>query len=483
MSKDLKIQLEKQYIKEIMEYFKDHKLDEDNKPLWYRIKDNPIMTVNIPTENGEKKEKYDCTDIWLLRRAIKGIFKLEVEELGYKYNPNAKNNENEFLLTFIDYVQSNNSGEYSTPVEENLPEVIIYEDELYDGLENEDPKKRLKVCKELFKVIFHEIQHHRQYLMTQLNVSNKEALIYAKEFCMQEILEDSFSSIDEDKGNYDWFITENNANIVARKKYKAITRENDSMLDFKIIDLEDSFYNGVYVLNAKERFGEIRFKHRGVLERNDAAVKVLDKTITSDYIKFYPILQKEYNLNGSRKRAIQLIKNLNIEIMEISSMDKLDENIKQMLITDTKEMYYEIIYKALEKNPLINIYEMEETLGIDKSNKLLEEMREYFDRELLKRRNKKLLYYKEGEKFNKDDKKWWSRYNKFVERINRYYDKKNKFLLYLLNELYKITPQSIIQDTINANIGKSEIEANLVDLENVQLMLKLKQSEIEEVKS
>ena len=42
---------------------------------------------------------------------------------------------------------------------------------LYRGLQSPDVDKRLFTCKTLYQTVFHEIQHHRQELMTKTNVS------------------------------------------------------------------------------------------------------------------------------------------------------------------------------------------------------------------------------------------------------------------------------------------------------------------------
>ena len=450
-----KNQLEEQHIRNIMEYFRDKKYEEKDKEY--------------------------------VRQAIQSVFKLEMEKMEIFYETNASDEKNEFLLKFSEDEEKAKMAYalYSSGSKKTKPKLTIYEKSLYEILKDEDSEKRVKEgCLYLFKSIFHELQHHRQISMIKLNISNKNSLMYAKEYYLMRILEDAFYSIDAEKGNVPYLAIENNANMVAFKQFKEIINDRNFALDYKIALCENLFYNGKYVVNVDTRDRKKHFEHYEKVERAVATNEILDQTI-ADNIKIFdefPILLKEYNLDGTRKNAIELIENLKNEVNQINSMSQLDEKDKQILIKDAKEMYYEIIDLALKKecknNEEATMEQIRQTFEKNEINELFDEMTVYFEREQKKRIEKLYNYYKyriEMSGGNSGLLRFQARIE--AKKIDSYYGSKKRFLSYFKEIMSKIPLESVTGSTVEAKVGKSEVEKEKIFLDEKQakVALNLKQ--------
>ena len=439
-------ELERQYIKEIMEYFKEHELDEEG--------------------------------IMLLRHVLEALFKLEfLGEFAKEASENTPP-EDQIEIKFIKDENMFGFLAYKRAQKGESAQIIVNEvSPYYKGLESKDAKERVFYVKKIISGLFHEIQHSRQFFFKTMNISNKHTLMFAKEDCMISILEDRFYSMDKDKGNYCDFLQENDANIVGLQKYKSITQDDDESIKRALLWEKFKFYNGTYLINIDTSDGKRHFEHIYRVERIDAANEILDETIKPWQIITNTILQKEYNLDGTRKHVVELIKNLRTEIMQIISFDKIDEESKNILIKDAQEMYYEIVYKSLEKEGENAVAEMKHSFGIQDSLKFFEEMKEYFNKEK-ELRNKVTMEYSENLlEDSKDNEEESERIKLIAEkgklRVNRYYDGKIDFLSNLAEKLYTITPLSITHDTINAKVGKVELE--LLTTQLIPFALSLRQ--------
>ena len=200
MSNDEKMAIERQEITDFMEYFKSNVLD---------FGDSIVL----------KK----------LYKLIEKVFKLEIEELGYKFDSVENNKKNTFELRFINDPKISSNGFWSmgrilkgrkiVPIK---PSITLNISKLFEGLDNIDKEKRLKTCKKIFYVVFHEIQHERQDLMVMQQVSSKESLRYARDWACKMYLEE-----DWEKNNYDNLLSENNARIEGHETYLKIMQDED----------------------------------------------------------------------------------------------------------------------------------------------------------------------------------------------------------------------------------------------------------------
>ncbi len=359
MSNEEKMAIERQEITDFMEYFKSNVLD---------FGDSIVL----------KK----------LYKHIEKVFKLEIEELGYEFG-SVENNNNTFELHFINDPKISSNGFWSmgrilkgrkiVPIK---PSITLNISKLFEGLDNIDKEKRLKTCKKIFYVVFHEIQHERQDLMVMQQVSSKESLRYARDFACQMCLEEKWY-----KKNYDNYLIEKNARIVGHETYLKIMQDEDEEFLTNIEFEKGKYYTGRYMIDVWTEDKATHFSSEDSLERDKVTTTVLDNLICkqsrTELLELYPILQKEYNMDGSRKSVTELIDNMRKEIYDISGNTELSKIEKDELIKDAQEMYYELIYIQIEKgvdNPSTQkeIKELVSKIGKKEFINILKRMIYYF---------------------------------------------------------------------------------------------------------
>ena len=304
---------------------------------------------------------------------------------------------------------------YIEKTEKNPSKIKVHERNLYKGLQSKDDDERLDTCKMIFKTIFHEVQHHRQYMLTQLNISNKDSMMYAKEMCLKQILDSKFYSQGED-GNYYELLIENNANYVGVRKFKEVMQEENSSLEDEIDFYCAYMKESKYFIDCDSKNGKKHYKFDDLQEKEDIATQILDENITEELLIKYPILQKEYNMDGSKKNIEELVTNLKNEIMIV---EQLDVEKKEIIIKDTKNMYFELIYNQIKNNKEIQDKEKLETSYF---KNILDEMTMYFNEEKTKSiLNCKIIC---DEKFLYEDQNPKEEYEKMLEEIKKKYNAK-----------------------------------------------------------
>lgn len=361
MTKEEKIATQRKLMTDFMNYFKDNELDFNNTQLLQEMQET-----------------------------ITKIFQLEIEELGYSYNPDKPDSENTIHLKFVNDKNIMKRGrlEYKT----GKPSIIMYNiAHLYEDLESEDKDKRLLGCKELFRTVFHEIQHFRQHLMVEQKVSSKDVIRFARDFVLKSYLEKDWYSKDIRKGNYDAYITENNANETGYKQYLEIMDYDEEISN--LFDIEGGKFNmGRYKANVNSCDNGKFYDSKGLKERDEITIPILDDLICrsglTTILKKYPILQKEYNLDGTKKSASELIKNMEKEVQAISNNNYLSQEERRNLIKDAQEMYYELIYNQIERSTQKQISELATQIGKDKVKDLFDKISYYFNCELKNRLEK-----------------------------------------------------------------------------------------------
>lgn len=354
-SNEEKKAIEKQEITEFMKYFESNILD---------FKDSTLL----------KK----------LCEHIERVFKLEIEELGYKFDSVKNNKENTYELHFINdknfpdkAVEYPGRGWNGENIVLKKPKIIFNIALLFKGLDNIDKEIRLRTCKEIFFTIFHEIQHERQDLMSMQKVSSNESLKYARDFaCKLDILKKSWYT-----KNYDNYLIEKDANIVGLDKYLEIMQDNDRIFStYRDIE-KGKYYNGRYIADVWTS-DQKTYYYSGLQERDVITEIILDDLICEQsmigILELYPILQKEYNMDGSRKSVTELIDNMRKEIYDISGNTELSKIEKDELIKDAQEMYYELLYIQIQKSTQKEIEELVSKIGKKEFINILKRMIYYF---------------------------------------------------------------------------------------------------------
>ena len=364
MTKEEKIKIQRQEMTKFMNYFESHQLD---------FNDDKILSN--------------------MQNVIEKLFQLEIEELGYRYSPQNPEEENTFDLRIVNNPDKEFKGKHNDGISLQNGEIVRKKPyvtyniaTLYDGLESADKNSRLLACKTVFKTVFHEIQHHRQVMMTRTGVSSKNAMIYARDFALKRCLGKSWYTTDSKTGNYEQYAIENNANEVGYKQYLEIMGVEDE----EIVSLKDiesgKFSISRYKADVNSWDGQTHYYSGGLQERDDVTVPILEDLITkkgiTEILKIYPILQKEYNLDGTKKTVEDLIKNMQHETQEISQNTNLSNREMQELIRDGQAMYYELIYRQLKKSTPEQINQMSIQLGKEELKTLLEKIEKYFQSEL-----------------------------------------------------------------------------------------------------
>lgn len=288
-----------------------------------------------------------------IKKFITQIFQIEIEEMGYHYNPNLKDDENNIGLEIKDFgfqqfygMQHSGKDIINKKAKIEKPKIAYNLSMISEGLLNGDENIRL----ETLRFIFHELQHQRQHFMVDSGISSKIALMYARDFVLYDREDCVHGFYHEGKNhNYDSFITENDANYVAYSKLYEFL-DIPELKNLRDIEL-GKMHSLMYKADATLDNGKVHYSSNGLGERNDITIPILDDIIGNrgfiEYLQLFPILQKEYNLDGTKKSVVELVKNMNQEVSDLTQTNLLN---KESLIQDSKEMYYELIYRELEKS-------------------------------------------------------------------------------------------------------------------------------------
>lgn len=413
--------IERQYIETVLHYFKTHKLNFNNIVYWNRSKIDDNGKIYIDGNLVGKDLYSQVCDIFILNNAITKVFEAECAAI----------NLDNFSIEFKNTSKSSKMGGYIEPEQTKKASVRIYEQTLYKNLASDNPEVRIKACKDIFKSLFHEIQHHRLYLITQNQVSNKNALLFAKELTIKRILGKQFYSPNEENGNYYELAIENDANFVGASYYSNIMNDNNNELLDEIEFYKAYMSESKYLIDVQTKDNQKHFKYNGPQEKEDILTKILDEVISPEYINMYPILEKEYNKDGTKKNIKQLINNLLDEINTINSLDTIKQEDKDNLIKETNEMYYELIYREIQKNPE-SINEIVENMGYSNILNILNNIVNYYSKEKERRiANCKVLSqekYLDGE--NPDEV-----FKEDSDYINNYYNDKCEFILQIIEKI------------------------------------------------
>lgn len=317
-------EMQKREITEIMNYFKANKLTSKDDPAIDRLEE-----------------------------AIRRVFQLEVE------NTEGDNKENDLSIEFIDGVD-NMQGARCNPIDKK----VRYSKTICCmKLDSDDKNIRLAKCKQIFETIFHEIQHHRQYLMTQSDIGSKNGMIFARDMILQLCMKRCYAD------NYDVFAIEKDAGYFGYKRYLEIMEITDDRTA-NLMDINDGYFE-----NANYKFAGKDKDVYQIIDRDMAATKLLDLLICdrkmTEILSMYPIFQKVYNLDGTKKNVLELIRNMNVEL----------QTCKEELASDVREMYYELIYNQLQETTPEEIEKIIEEVGDNELSELIKRMLEYFSKE------------------------------------------------------------------------------------------------------
>lgn len=337
----------------------------------------------------------DKSAIKEINDAVTRVFQLEIQSLGKKFDPNNLE-ENDISLELLKDAKPGYEGACHMNVVRDEDgnavgkrySIAINMSTFYDKLSSYRKEDRIAGCKYLFRDVFHEIRHYRQDLMMESGVSSKETLMFVRDQIMSNYL-NKFYSEDEITGNYHEYSLETDAEATAFSQYVSVMGEEDTEFE-KIRDTKIAEHVlSRYKIDTESYDGHY-YNSNGLQERDDATVSVMDEILQNkdelELLEIFPILQKEYNPDGSKKTIKQLIQNMNKEKQDLLSTNEFSDIEKDELITSCEEMYTELIYRQIEREEDEQLREAVEFCGKDAISEILKMMQVQLEKE----KNKKI---------------------------------------------------------------------------------------------
>ena len=187
-----------------------------------------IISAFIEKFADQKLDIQDESQIAYIKKAITDVFRLEIEELGYKIKGEEQEGEEPFELEFYNDPNSTIDGihySYLNKIKYNISRLSNY-------LVADDKKSRMDGVTNFFVVVFHEIQHERQYMLSQIDLPSKESVLHTKECILSDLSKEFYDN------NYGAFAMENNANATGYSQYINLM-ENDNYYDSDYMEKMD----------------------------------------------------------------------------------------------------------------------------------------------------------------------------------------------------------------------------------------------------
>lgn len=307
--------------------------------------------------------KYNHNDGKMRRKLIEYITKLcklEANKLGYKVKKYTNKDEDiidrvsededngVLKLIFISkYGNSDMAAGYGRNYNFTTPRcpIIVVTDYGIEYISNQTKSESVNFCALIIRKILHEFRHMQQNLIAMTGVSSNIGMQWAKE-----------TAIRSSEELYNSSLKERDANIHSAKLV-------ENILNTKV----QGIHNFVFIEDGGKKDIE-----EYISDSFDEYIKDMKN---QDILKKFPILKKEYNDDGTRKKTIGLINNMNLEINDILKENELCNIDKKELISDCKEMYFEIIYRSMMK---CSNKEISQLVSQKKIVGILREMKVYF---------------------------------------------------------------------------------------------------------
>ena len=181
-------------------------------------------------------------------------------------------------------------------------------------------------------------------------------IVCAKEFIY---LEGRYGTSRVYQDNHDSFSIENEADLQAHMRFSYVL--DDSYDAKKKINCLSKYYGCDLLIRDGDK--------KLIVSRDDIINKYVDYLITKKKMKFllmkYPILQKEYTFECKRKTFVELALKYKSEIDNLVSDLKIEDDKRNSLISDTKEMYFGLFNRCIINAGKEEINEVISILGIE----------------------------------------------------------------------------------------------------------------------
>lgn len=384
-----------------------------------------------------------------LKQFVTQLVELEIGSFGHTLD--------DFELKVVDSYENNMTNGHFGRDGTNRSEFMFNLNQTYQYLNFPNKRMHVSGILRLCKTIFHEVEHCRQYEMVKTNVSSKDAIMFARDFALQDYLENGFYHDSRTLGNYDMYSLEKDANSVAYQRLEELHLPKHSDRAVEIGKMAAGQYSTLVGSMDGEKTYTIssRDKKRNYTitgERDDVSVEILDDAICArgrtDILISYPILQKEYNLDGSKKSADILLVNMQHELEEVKATNKLSDDEKRMVKKNIQHMYYELIYRAIEKAKPEELAKISQQFSQVEVCKIFNNMQAYFQGEMERKLGKTgAMASSTGN---------WKEQQDTRDRLVKYYEHKKESIGQIEGRLFQKENANLMQKDDNISLDTKE---------------------------
>ncbi len=343
MDKDLLREMQRNEITNFMNYFEKNRLDPNDGDLIHQ-----------------------------LNTSIAKVFKMEMDILGIKFVPNKKN-AGEVKLLFVNKGNKFLQGYFKKGLFKSKPVIVYNMAYLYYMLQESNKKQRMEYCKEIFCVVFHEIEHYKQLLLSSKDINNKDVYMYAKDTAASDAVVNDYYNI-----NYNDLYIENAANKAGYERYLEIMGEDRdirNMLNIMKGKLASSSYSDVCRKGKYWKTMEDKIDSELVREKVFFNCTSFEREI---FLKRFPILYKEYNKDGSRKSLETLFSDYSAALQKVVTNTALTREQKKKVRDNINELYYWLIFVQLQYSSKKEILDGLSLIGKKQACELFDRIDSYF---------------------------------------------------------------------------------------------------------
>ncbi len=302
-------------------------------------------------------DKNNIENINALDSLISTYVESELQPLGFS-------NSNSIIKFYDDPQDTRNAFlRYHRKLRENglldnniIPEISFNRCSLYKQLYSDNINERIYGIKSIFQTIYHELAHLKQHLNINDNVSSIDTIKCAEDFLLQEIEKQDYINL-----YYNYCFTEKNAEISSLEEYQIIMGYDKDFDDLKTIEL------------GKEVIGQC---YNNTFERVKYLICNQKHT---ELLQYFPVLQREFNLDGTVKTPEQLINDMDTQHSRIFFDKDLTFQEKDTLNFKSQKMYYELLYRSFSSLSEKEVNDSLKNIEPSKMKQLIKLMKNHFE--------------------------------------------------------------------------------------------------------
>lgn len=227
----------------------------------------------------------------------------------------------------------------------------------------------------LIRTALHEMQHVKQFSRVKQNETNRETLNFAREYALTKLA--SFPG--DFRAKFDKLYHSNHGKFLI---------ESDAD-EYAIMTLFESSNHGNYFLPQLTQSLNQEYIHakEGAFnpEFSDYLDDLLSENVDEYLIKMFPALGIEFNPDGTKKTAEQLVSDLTAKLV---ASKQLPESEQEESRTSYKDLYFHLIYRAVEREKSEGRCNQEYLSHISdiylqyENNNLFEDMTQYYSSQI-----------------------------------------------------------------------------------------------------